>query len=212
MSAPFPYPRLERGDGMADVHDVAAFVLEKLGPTSAMKLQKIVYYCQAWHLARIRQPLFLETTQALREGPVVAALYKRHRQVFHVGGWPGGDGVRLAASEAATVRWVCERYGDLSANELSEMTRRELPWIMARGTLPPSVSGDKPVSTDIMANFYSRQIAPAESAVLHAVSNAAMEGIDLDYDWIERLRDVATGSISTDTLIAEEVARLKNGR
>lgn len=35
---------------MASVFDVAAYVLEKMGPMSAMKLQKLVYYSQAWAL------------------------------------------------------------------------------------------------------------------------------------------------------------------
>jgi uncharacterized phage-associated protein len=37
---------------MASVHDVAAFIIEKLGPISAMKLEKLVYYAQAWSLVR----------------------------------------------------------------------------------------------------------------------------------------------------------------
>ena len=35
---------------MASAHDVAAYILKKLGPMTAMKLQKLVYYCQAWSL------------------------------------------------------------------------------------------------------------------------------------------------------------------
>ena len=35
---------------MANVYDVAKYVLKKLGSMSTMKLQKEVYYCQAWSL------------------------------------------------------------------------------------------------------------------------------------------------------------------
>ena len=35
------------------VHDVAAYILKKQGEMSAMKLQKLVYYSQAWSLARL---------------------------------------------------------------------------------------------------------------------------------------------------------------
>jgi uncharacterized phage-associated protein len=46
---------------MANVHDVAAYILEKVGePISTMKLQKLVYYSQAWHLAWDEEPLFFE--------------------------------------------------------------------------------------------------------------------------------------------------------
>ena len=33
---------------MATVHDVAGYILKKCGPLTVMKLQKLVYYSQAW--------------------------------------------------------------------------------------------------------------------------------------------------------------------
>jgi hypothetical protein len=38
---------------MANVHDVAAAVLRHIGATSAMKLEKLVYYCQCCTLPAI---------------------------------------------------------------------------------------------------------------------------------------------------------------
>ena len=35
---------------MANVNDVAVYILEKSNTMSTMKLQKLVYYCQAWSL------------------------------------------------------------------------------------------------------------------------------------------------------------------
>ena len=32
------------------VHDVVKYILNQTGPIPAMKLQKLVYYCQAWSL------------------------------------------------------------------------------------------------------------------------------------------------------------------
>jgi hypothetical protein len=43
---------------MADVRDVARYILRKHAPMSAMKLQKLVYYAQGWHLAYEGEPLF----------------------------------------------------------------------------------------------------------------------------------------------------------
>lgn len=44
--------------------DVADYILSNGGSTSAMKLQKRVYYSQAWHLAWEEEPLFSEEIQA----------------------------------------------------------------------------------------------------------------------------------------------------
>src|SRR6267142_182405 len=39
-----------KASGAVTAHDVAAFILKQRGEMTAMKLQKLVYYCQAWSL------------------------------------------------------------------------------------------------------------------------------------------------------------------
>ncbi len=46
------------------VQDVAAYIIERHGRMSSMKLQKLVYYSQAWHLVWDDEPLFPERIQA----------------------------------------------------------------------------------------------------------------------------------------------------
>jgi uncharacterized phage-associated protein len=53
-----------------NAHDVAAAVLAQVGPMEAMRLQKLVYYSQAWHLAFVDEPIFADTIQAWRDGPL----------------------------------------------------------------------------------------------------------------------------------------------
>jgi len=49
---------------MASVHDVACYILKKQSPMTTMKLQKLVYYCQAWSLVWDEKPLFKERMDA----------------------------------------------------------------------------------------------------------------------------------------------------
>lgn len=49
---------------MATVFDVAAYILEKKGEMTAWKLQKLVYYSQAWSLVWDQRPLFAERIEA----------------------------------------------------------------------------------------------------------------------------------------------------
>jgi hypothetical protein len=79
------------------VHDVAAGLLSRLGSMTTMKLQKLVYYCQAWHLARYGEPLFPDEVQAWREGPVVPRLYAQHRKQYMVVDWQWGTPQQSAA-------------------------------------------------------------------------------------------------------------------
>lgn len=60
---------------MATVFDVAEYILQKLGEVTTMKLQKLVYYCQAWSLVWDEQPLFEDDFQAWANGPVCPALF-----------------------------------------------------------------------------------------------------------------------------------------
>ena len=69
---------------MATAHDVAAYILSKQGGLPAMKLQKLLYYAQAWGLVWDEEPLFGDRIEAWANGPVVKALYDSHRGQFKV--------------------------------------------------------------------------------------------------------------------------------
>jgi len=60
---------------------------------TAMKLQKLAYYSQAWSLVWDEKALFPEKIEAWANGPVVRALYDRHRGMFKVtlAEWPIGE-------------------------------------------------------------------------------------------------------------------------
>ncbi len=63
---------------MATVFDVAAYILEQYSAIPTMKLQKLIYYCQAWSLVWDEEPLFSEDIEAWANGPVVRSLYEAH--------------------------------------------------------------------------------------------------------------------------------------
>jgi uncharacterized phage-associated protein len=139
---------------MATAHDVAAYILKKRGSMSAMKLQKLVYYSQAWHLVWEDEPLFADHIQAWANGPVAPALYKEHRGKFTVGTWPAGDAGRLRPSQRSSVDAVLEYYGDKSAFWLSELTHREAPWKDAREGVGPGEPCSNEIKKAAMAEFY----------------------------------------------------------
>jgi uncharacterized phage-associated protein len=49
-----------------------------------MKLQKLCYYCQAWHLAKSGQPLFKEDFARWDYGPVCRELFSQHRKMLYI--------------------------------------------------------------------------------------------------------------------------------
>lgn len=140
---------------MATVHDVAAYILKKnVGPMTAMKLQKLVYYTQAWSLVWDEKPLFRERIRAWANGPVVYELYDLHRGQFEVSSWPMGDPSALSKDERETVDAVLDFYGGKSSQWLSDLTHREDPWREARAGLPPGERGNNEITHAAMAEYY----------------------------------------------------------
>ena len=93
---------------MGTVFDVAMYILQKTGPLSTMKLQKLVYYAQAWSTVwddPPDSPLFEEPVQAWAFGPVVPVLYEAHRGHYAVNAdfFRQGNVSRLSSAQVATI-------------------------------------------------------------------------------------------------------------
>lgn len=140
---------------MATAHDVAAYILGHRGPMSAMRLQKLVYYSQAWSLVWDDRPLFDERIEAWAHGPVVRDLYNQHRGRFRLSEWPQGDAGALDKDQRATVNAVLKFYGTKNAQWLSDLTHAETPWREARKGLPDGERGDREITLESMAEYYS---------------------------------------------------------
>lgn len=141
---------------MANVIDVARYILSKEGPMTAMKLQKLVYYSKAWHLVWADSPLFRERIEAWANGPVSPDLYRLHRKKFQVSDadFTMGDESALTDSERASIDAVLKFYSGMSAHQLSELTHRELPWREARGEAGPGERCTNAITDAAMFEYY----------------------------------------------------------
>lgn len=136
------------------VHDVAAYILKKQGEMSAMKLQKLVYYSQAWSLVWDEKPLFRAKIEAWANGPVVRALYDEHKGKFSVKEWPKGDRGKVTGEVKKTIDSVLAFYGDKSGQWLSELTHKEHPWRDTREGLSDDARSDREITPAAMAEYY----------------------------------------------------------
>lgn len=141
---------------MATVFDVAKYVLKKLGRTTSMKLEKLVYYCQAWSLAWDEKPLFDEEFQAWANGPVCPELFRKHKGLFVVDQTLFNDtpDYDFTEDEIETMDSVLDYYGDKEPQWLSELTHKERPWREARAGIPAGEPSDRVISKDIMQQYY----------------------------------------------------------
>jgi len=140
---------------MASVFDVAAYILGRCGPMTHMKLQKLVYYSQAWGLVWDEAPLFDQRIEAWANGPVCPELYNAHQGEYMVNREPRGSAEALVGEQIDTVEAVLEVYGDKPAHWLSDLTHREAPWLSAREGIDAGVRSNREISHASMAEFYS---------------------------------------------------------
>ena len=141
---------------MATAEDVAAYILEQGGEMTAMKLQKLVYYSQAWSLVWDERPLFRDKIKAWENGPVIPSLYAKHVGRFNVDRTViKGNPDALTAEERETIDAVLGFYGDKTAQWLSDLTHQEKPWREARAKHPTTDNRASPEITHAaMAEYY----------------------------------------------------------
>lgn len=140
---------------MASVFDTARYILNERGTMSAMKLQKLCYYCQAWSLVWDDMELFPQEFQAWANGPVCPELYFQTKGQFDVKpeDEPGNPDA-LTDNQKDSIRIVLDYYGDKSAQWLSQLTHAEAPWKQAREGVAPGEYSKNIVSKESMSIYY----------------------------------------------------------
>lgn len=139
---------------MARVHDVAAYIISKSRPIDAMKLQKLLYYSQAWSLVWDKQPLFASKIEAWANGPVIRDVFKTYQGQYKISVSKAGDKSALKPSEKGTIDAVLDFYGKKDAFWLSELTHRETPWMEARKGIAPGDYGNVEITKASMRDYY----------------------------------------------------------
>ena len=145
-----------RGDEMTiPVQDVAKFIIQKSDRISNLKLQKLLYYVQGWHLGIAERILYTERLEAWVHGPVQPSMFQEYR-VF---GWrdieANGPLITLPSSAERHIRSVLKEYGKYSGDQLERLSHTEKPWLEARVALPPDALCKKVISEKSMRDFFA---------------------------------------------------------
>lgn len=141
-----------------NIFDVANFILQNMGEISAIKLQRLVYYSQAWSLAWDGAPLFNENFEAWNFGPVSPILYDHFKNQLKV----CCDMIdanlltnTLTPDQKETIEIVIDLYGSLPNYSISQIVYKEQPWLFARGDTLIGESCTNLISKKSMIEYYS---------------------------------------------------------
>lgn len=145
--------------------DIAAFFVRmddlkdiKDGITN-LKIQKLLYYAQGYHLAYFNESLFDSPIEAWRYGPIVPEVYRKlshfDRNPVDINAIKKSEnddniGILQDSDTKQLLISVFEQLGQFSAWKLMEMTHEESPW--------KSTSQNDEITLDKLKSFFSKRI------------------------------------------------------
>lgn len=133
---------------MEKIIDVAQFIFDEYKNMSGnsideMKLHKLLYFSQRECLAVTGQPLFNETFEGWKYGPVSRVV----RNEYTVDGMACSTS-KISMESSYIVKNVISQYGIYEAWELSNLTHKEKSWIKSRIGLVAGENGNKIIPID----------------------------------------------------------------
>lgn len=144
---------------------VAEYFIDKANkegkPITNKKLQKLLYYAQAWSLVLRDKKLFEEKIEAWVHGPAIRDIYVEYKKF----GFnpikkkiPETSLNKISGDTLEFLESVWSVYGGLDAGYLEMLTHNESPWQEAREGLQGSENSENEISIETMKRFYSKKL------------------------------------------------------
>ena len=143
---------------MYNVSDIAQYLihyanLEEDGMMTNLKLQKLLYYIQGFHLAIFDKPIFDEEIKAWQYGPVVEPVYYLYKK-YGRNALPELDDFNpeiIGVTDRELIDEVYGVYGKYTGTVLANITHQEKPWI--------STELNQTITHDLMRDYFKSQIS-----------------------------------------------------
>lgn len=130
-----------------------------------LKLQKLMYYMQAWYYTVFGEKLFNKNFEAWVHGPVIPDLYHDYKRFK----WKPIDKdideekikkvrSKLSEEELDIFDQVISEYFGMPAYELERLTHAEDPWKKARAGKEPDELSNETIQYDWIEEYYSQFI------------------------------------------------------
>ncbi len=154
---------------MHDRNEVCDYIIHRVLDAEAglnhLKLQKLLYYVQAWYLAFTKQTLFVGGFQAWVHGPVNRDIYNRfsvtkslYSEIDVTDCTLGFVPETLSEDARLHVDSVLDVYAGFTGDQLEQLTHQELPWTEARKGCQPYERCERLISEKTMAEYYGARV------------------------------------------------------
>lgn len=152
---------------------LAAYILQKCSSMSHLKLQKLLFYVQAYHLAYFNADLISDEFEAWVHGPVSRKLYESlngentmYSDVFYE---EKNDSPNTTFNELLTkdqlqlIDDVLEELSPLTTLQLENMLHSEMPWKTARKGYSAADKCNVVIEKEVIRTFYKTLIHGEET-------------------------------------------------
>lgn len=151
------------------VNDVADYIILSLNGDESfslinLKLQKLVFYIQAWCLGINGNAFLNGSFEAWVHGPVCRPLYDRFKDSKSLYAVIDVDDVInkdvksvFEKDDAEFIDYILENYARFSGSQLEAMTHSEKPWIDARKGVAPMDRCENEITIESMRDFYGKK-------------------------------------------------------
>lgn len=149
---------------------VAEYFLNKSNaedkPLTNKKLQKLVYYAQAWSMVLRNQRLFDDKVEAWVHGPAIKSVYDNYKGYGFSTIKKSPDEKVIEAIPAEIKKLldsIWSVYGKFDADYLEMLTHSEAPWQQAREGLQTSENSENEITVESMKDFYGQKLQQAKA-------------------------------------------------
>lgn len=135
-------------------------------PITNKKLQKLLYYAQAWSLAINDKKLFDEPIEAWVHGPAIRSVYVQYKD-FGFG--PIKQVVTpasfkdISVDDTKILDEIWRVYGKYDADYLELLTHSEEPWQNARAGIEPDEGSSNIIDPTSMRDYYRAKLEAVAS-------------------------------------------------
>lgn len=145
------------------------YIVKHFGSMSHLKLQKLLFYCDAYHLAYFGEELITDRFQAWVHGPVSRKVYDRlkDKSILYsdLKYEPKPDDIdvdiefdKLTSDQKALLTDVLTELSTWTGFQLESATHNEAPWKKARSGYGPADRCEVLISKETTRDFYKSEL------------------------------------------------------
>jgi uncharacterized phage-associated protein len=148
-------------------------------PITNLKVQKLLYYVQGWHLGLYGVPAFEEDLEAWVHGPVEYGVFQEYQE------FSGGSPItkiptkpKFKTNLEKHIHEVLQEYSGENALALEVRTHKEWPWMEARKDLKPNEWSRNKISKQTMQDFFKEYYERNKRTGNYILNNETIKSVE----------------------------------